>query len=514
MLERAVRALARQDYDPGKIDLFIIDNASTDGTPDFVIELCSPERVVDNPTEHAHEPHFRVAEAGQRNRLGLRSVTLVRNTNNLGGCGGFNTAFGAVEHVLGPSGEAGAPDYLWLADDDADWPADALRNLVRTAESDRTIGLVGSRAVNDNDRQDTFETTIYFDREQGIMSDKPEPGHRFEQQHKEWLARVGATKGRGQFSGACDVDVVSACSMLARWSATRDVGFWDYRYFIYCDDADWCLRFARAGYRVVCEASAVVYHTPWFSKLTPVRQYYAQRNILWVLQKQLPARQLRKATMMWTLRMLRDCAAMSLHRRLFHAEVIRRACNDAATNHGGKLTFNPPDPEATTEAIRRLKLGAPGRPIALLCPDAGTLNMAREFVRIVRSDPTTAGAEFVLIAHNSIPEGDARSFRAELGLSREPVIYSSRRRSRIARNVKLFARAPGSCVVFAQHNTFPLVLGRWNLHVDAGAPAKVRVEDGGLPARAALWTRIALTACRTIFHAATVRPYTSPTRFG
>ena len=59
---------------------------------------------------------------------------------------------------------------------------------------------------------------------------------------------------------------------------------WDYRYFIYCDDADWCLRFARAGFKVVCNLDAVVYHTPWFQKLTPARLYYSQRNIVWVIQ--------------------------------------------------------------------------------------------------------------------------------------------------------------------------------------------------------------------------------------
>ena len=76
--------------------------------------------------------------------------------------------------------------------------------------------------------------------------------------------------------------------MLARWGGVKKVGFWDYRYFIYCDDADWCLRFAQAGYRVVLSLDAVVYHTPWHHKLTPARAYYAMRNIMWVLRKVLP----------------------------------------------------------------------------------------------------------------------------------------------------------------------------------------------------------------------------------
>ena len=45
------------------------------------------------------------------------------------------------------------------------------------------------------------------------------------------------------------------------------------------------LAWIRAGYRVVCNLDAVVFHTPWFQKLTPARLYYSQRNIVWVIQK-------------------------------------------------------------------------------------------------------------------------------------------------------------------------------------------------------------------------------------
>src|SRR6185369_13414681 len=143
--------------------------------------------------------------------------------------------------------------YAWLVDDDIDLPDHALAQLLSTAESDGTIGLVGSRTVDFADRQTTIETTIYFDRENGWMGPDPTPGHPRAEEHRRWVESVGGTRGRLPFAGLRDVDVVSACSLLARWSAVKKVGLWDARFFIYCDDADWCLRFPAAGFRVVLD---------------------------------------------------------------------------------------------------------------------------------------------------------------------------------------------------------------------------------------------------------------------
>lgn len=43
--------------------------------------------------------------------------------------------------------------------------------------------------------------------------------------------------------------------MLAHWSGVKKVGFWDYRYFIYCDDADWCLHSRRRGTGWCCRST-------------------------------------------------------------------------------------------------------------------------------------------------------------------------------------------------------------------------------------------------------------------
>ena len=40
------------------------------------------------------------AAAAPKNKAGFRSLTIVRNHENLGGCGGFNTGFAFIEKYL------------------------------------------------------------------------------------------------------------------------------------------------------------------------------------------------------------------------------------------------------------------------------------------------------------------------------------------------------------------------------------------------------------------------------
>ena len=58
----------------------------------------------------------------------------------------------------------------------------------------------------------------------------------------------------------CDVDAVNGAFMLARREAVEEVGLLDEGYFMYVEDLDWCLRFGRAGWRVVYHPAAEVVH--------------------------------------------------------------------------------------------------------------------------------------------------------------------------------------------------------------------------------------------------------------
>ncbi|GIW74347.1 MAG: hypothetical protein KatS3mg103_0869 [Phycisphaerales bacterium] len=485
---RAIESvLAQRGVDAAGIHLVVVDNASTDGTTEQLARWLDPERIVANSAQEATEPRFAIDRDGGPNRVGLASVTLVRNACNLGGTGGFNTAFLAARAYLA---DPCAPEFLWLLDDDAVADPHALGSLLATAQAHPDAGLVGARAVDITDRRTTYETTIYYDPVQGRMADTPHRGHRLGKAHAQWIERVGATRGQGPYAGVVEVDVASACCLLARWSILERVGYWDARYFIYCDDADWCLRTARAGHRVLCDLDAVVYHTPWFQKLTPSRLYYAQRNAIWTMRKGLPAPARRRATARWMVTLLRDSLAAACKRRRVHAEIIRRTAHDAATNRAGRLDLAEPPAEPIDQALHRLRLDRPDARVAILCnaPDHAPLAEAvAEHLR--RGLGPRCPALLAVVRHDvAAPRGVPT------------LAYAPDRASRLRATAALVRRRVNACVVLNNTNDLPVRRCPISLHVDHRNPTLAQAEADTLAGLAAFAVRWLSTACIAAYY--------------
>ncbi len=520
-VSNAIAALSRQDYPRERMHVIIVDNNSTDGTTNFLMHMWRPEFLVENPTERAHEPRFepvqRLGGEGRTNAGRFASLTIVHNHANMGGCGGFNTGFGYVAHAFSARYGRTPPDFVWLVDDDIDLPPNALTQLTRAAASDPMIGVVGSRTLDLSNRRRTIETTIYYNREKGVMADEPIPSHPRYESHREWVAKVGGTRGGRGYTGLRDVDVVSACSLLARWPAVEKVGFWDHRYFIYCDDADWCLRFGKAGYRVVLNLDAVVYHTPWNMKLTIARLHYAHRNLLWMAQKMLPTKQLRRITLRQMGLILRDSLRASIHRRLFHADIIRRTALDVVTNNGGKLTNDGPSIENVTDCLRRAGALKANRWMAVLCSTPQTIATADALRKHVRESLNHhAGDEMPRWAYyvrNDVPDHQGLDEPVETRPDR--IVYGATYRSRYIRRQLPMLNRPARCVVvFDQSTDFPALLGMYNLHVDSRRPSMGQLERDGLLRKMRFFWRWGVTAARCVLFALTVKPYTSSTKYG
>lgn len=502
-------AIARQRYPADRLDAVVIDNASTDGATAALVEHWRPERIIDNPTPAADQPDFRPRPTtpGPGNHGGFRSLTIVRNTENHGGCGGFNTGLAFVEQVLDAPGRD-RPDYVWLVDDDVDLPPDALRRLVTTGESDERIGLIGSRTVDFHDRTTTLETTIYFDAAEGRMAPDAPPGHRLHADHRAWAARAGGTRGQRPFTGVREVDVVSACSLLARWSAVKKVGFWDRRFFIYCDDADWCLRFARAGYRVVCDLDAVVYHTYWIQKLTPARAYYSERNRLWMSQKAMPKDRLRRAVVRATGGMLLASRKAATHCRLFHAEILRRTVHDLVTGRGGKLDDEGPPFRPLLDCFEQAGALSPRAEVLVMCSHAESITWADDLRARLTHAMIDAGVihrqpRWTYLVRDGVPDPNGGA-HPEHRPAR--IVFNPNRRSKWRVQRAWLRRPPDAVVVFDQHNDFPLIRSRWNIHVDRRRPGEGQAERDGLRPRLKFFVRWCVTALRSAWHGLRVKP--------
>ncbi len=78
-----------------------------------------------------------------------------------------------------------------------------------------------------------------------------------------------------------DVDVISGMFMLARRQAIDQVGLLDERFFMYCEEADWCYRFAKAGWKVLFWPGAQVIHVgggSHSSSQIPVKMFVQQQK--------------------------------------------------------------------------------------------------------------------------------------------------------------------------------------------------------------------------------------------
>ncbi len=65
-----------------------------------------------------------------------------------------------------------------------------------------------------------------------------------------------------------EVDIVSGMFMLVRHDAIRQVGLMDEEYFLYFEDTDWCYRFFKAGWKMMFWPGAKIIHIDAGSKST------------------------------------------------------------------------------------------------------------------------------------------------------------------------------------------------------------------------------------------------------
>lgn len=79
-----------------------------------------------------------------------------------------------------------------------------------------------------------------------------------------WLAfsahRAIRTRDDGRFRSIEETGYLTGCCLLATADAWRKVGLLDERYFIYAEDADWCLRARAAGFRLLFVPTARLWH--------------------------------------------------------------------------------------------------------------------------------------------------------------------------------------------------------------------------------------------------------------
>jgi GT2 family glycosyltransferase len=217
-----------------RVEIIVVDNGSTDGSVDAL-------------------------------RAEYPQVRLLSLSENVGFAGGNNHG---LRHAL----RHGA-DYVLLLNNDARIAPDAVDVLVQVAQADRRIGVLGPIIYRNDDPQRVESAGGWLNLYTG----------RF--RHFEKLPA----------DQACpyEVDIISGCAMVVRREVMEQVGLLNECYFAYFEDAEWCVRARRAGYRVMAVPEAQVWHRGSAASggpRAPLRIYYSVRNHLLMVNVQAPAR--------------------------------------------------------------------------------------------------------------------------------------------------------------------------------------------------------------------------------
>ncbi len=204
-----------------------------------------------------------------RNKAFNGSLVIIQNEQNFGYPEGNNIG---MRYALKASA-----DYVLLLNNDTVVDKHFLTELVRAADADASIGVVGPKIYRYDAPNVIQSTGVRIDFWTGrlIILNKGKRDDEIEHFTADKLLPA-------------DV-VVGACFLIKR-KVIEEVGKLDPTYFCYGEELDWCVRISKAGYRIVCDLNSKIWHKKMAStsKVKQFAEYYPHRN--WVINARKYAR--------------------------------------------------------------------------------------------------------------------------------------------------------------------------------------------------------------------------------
>lgn len=202
-------------------EVWVVDNASTDGSPEMV-------------------------------RREFPTARLILNSENRGFAAANNQVLQRL--LQSDSDTAVKPDAVLLLNPDTVVCDDALWQMFHALMADPRVAVVGACLTYPDGRfqhsafrfPDLFQ--VFFDF--------------FAVHHRLIESRLNGRYPRSLYDQGRPfaIDHPLGAALMARREAIEQVGLLDERFFMYCEEIDWCMRFKRHGWQVVCAPQARIVH--------------------------------------------------------------------------------------------------------------------------------------------------------------------------------------------------------------------------------------------------------------
>jgi len=208
--------------------------------------------VVDNNSNE--DPTNRIMNAGYPN------VKVLRSDVNLGFTGGNNLG---IRNCHG--------DYVFIVNNDTEVTPDLLDKLLEPFAFDESVGVVSPKIKffhhNNIIQYAGFTQMNMYTCQNAAVGNKQED--------------------KGQFDFMSTTHCAHGAAMLVKREVIEKVGMFAENYFIYYEETDWCTRIIRAGYKIIYQGYATIYHKESITmgKQSAVKVYYHTRNRIYYMRR-------------------------------------------------------------------------------------------------------------------------------------------------------------------------------------------------------------------------------------
>ena len=222
-------------------------------------------------------------------------------------------------------------DYIWLLNNDTVIYRDALMEMVKLAESDERIGILGSKL---------------------LFYDKPDIIQVLGGTNKITWKNTGGIpicclkKDKDRFNNNFELKgYICGASLLAKMELIKTINLLDENYFMFTEETDWCFKASKKDWKLFCNGKSKIWHKVGASSKNNVEKffsinyydYYGTRNHLYFVRKHFP-KYFILACIYLFFKILRQSIRIILYNnnKLFHMKILYKGFCDGIKEKMGK----------------------------------------------------------------------------------------------------------------------------------------------------------------------------------